>query len=259
METHEWQNLIERYNNGSATREEIQQIEKAIETGEHTLSQITDFNRLSGQLKSWDAGEPSMELSSRFYESLADAKRGEKKKFVFHVPSWNELWPRLAFGVTMLLIGFGIGYWVPSPGSSDNVTELQLQVSELKEMMMLSMLEKESATDRLKAVSLTNEMDQVSQKVTSALLQTLNTDANVNVRLAAIEALKPYVQDSGVREGLIQSIAKQESPLVQMSLAELMAAIQEKKSITELKKLLQRDRMPNEVKKKISQSIDVLI
>ena len=38
-----------------------------------------------------------------------------------------------------------------------------------------------------------------------------------------------------------------------------MAAIQEKKSVTELKKLLQRDRMPNEVKKKINESIDVLI
>ena len=259
METHEWQKLIERFNNGSATPEEIQQIEKAIETGELELSQISGFSTISNQLKSWDAGEPSMELSSRFYESLADAKRKETKKFVFHLPMWSELWPRLAFGVVMLIIGFGIGYLVPSPSSSNDVAQLHQQVSELKEMMMLSMLEKESATDRLKAVSLTNEMDQASKKVTSALLQTLNTDTNVNVRLAAIEALKPYVQDSGVREGLIQSIAKQESPLVQMSLAELMAAIQEKKSVTELKKLLQRDRMPSEVKKKISQSIDVLI
>lgn len=259
METHEWQKLIERLNNGSASPEEIQQIEKVIEAGEYELSQMTGFTALSNQLKSWDAGEPSMELSSRFYESLADAKRKETKKFVFHLPMWSELWPRLAFGVAMLIIGFGIGYLVPSPSSSKDVAQLHRQVSELKEMMMLSMLEKESATDRLKAVSLTNEMDQASKKVTSALLQTLNTDTNVNVRLAAIEALKPYVQDSGVREGLIQSIAKQESPLVQMSLAELMAAIQEKKSVTELKKLLQRDRMPSEVKKKISQSIDVLI
>ncbi|MFY8036849.1 MAG: HEAT repeat domain-containing protein [Cyclobacteriaceae bacterium] len=259
METHEWQKLIERFNNGSASREEMQQIEKAIETGELELSQMTDFTTLSNQLKSWEAGEPSMELSSRFYAALANAKRGEKKKVVFHLPTWSELWPRLAFGVSMLIVGFGIGYGVQPKGSDKDVAQLHQQVSELKEMMMLSMLEKESATDRLKAVSLTNEMDQASKKVTSALLQTLNTDANVNVRLAAIEALKPYVQDSGVREGLIQSIAKQESPLVQMSLAELMAAIQEKKSVTELKKLLQRDRMPNEVKKKINESIDVLI
>jgi hypothetical protein len=259
METHEWQKIIEHFNNGSATREEIQEIEKAIETGEHELSQMTGFTTLSDQLKSWDAGEPSMELSSRFYETLADAKRGEKKKFVVHLPTWTELWPRLAFGVAMLIVGFGSGYMLQSSGSNKDVALLHEQVIELKEMMMLSMLEKESATDRLKAVSLTNEMDQVSQKVTSALLQTLTTDANVNVRLAAIEALKPYVQDSRVREGLIQSIAKQESPLVQMSLAELMAAIQEKKSVTELKKLLQRDRMPNEVKKKINESIDVLI
>ncbi len=259
METHEWQKLIERFNNGSASPEEIQLIEKTFEAGEQELSQISDFSRLADQLNAWEVGEPSMELSSRFYEALADAKKGAKKKFVVHLPTWGELWPRLAFGVSMLIVGFGLGYMLQSSGSNKDLAQLHQQISELKEVMMLSMLEEESATDRLKAVSLTNEMDQASKKVTSALLQTLNTDANVNVRLAAIEALKPYVQDGGVREGLIKSIAKQESPLVQMSLAELMAAIQEKKSVTELKKLLQRDRMPNEVKKKINESIDVLI
>lgn len=259
METHEWQKLMERFNNGSASPEEIQRIEKAIEAEERELLQISDLSKLSDQLNAWEVGEPSMELSSQFYEALADAKRGEKKKFVFHLPTWEELSPRLAFGIVMLIVGFGSGYLLQSSGSNKDAAQLHQQVSDLKEMMMLSMLEKESATDRLKAVSLTNEMDQASKKVTSALLQTLNTDTNVNVRLAAIEALKSYVQDSGVREGLIKSIAKQESPLVQMSLAELMAAIQEKKSVTELKKLLQRDRMPNEVKKKISQSIDILI
>jgi hypothetical protein len=259
METHEWQKLVERFSNGIASPEEIQLIEKTIEAGDQELQQISDFSRLSDQLNAWEVGEPSMELSSRFYEALADAKKGAKKKFVVHLPTWGELWPRLAFGASMLIVGFGLGYRLQSSGSNKDVAQLHQQISELKEVMMLSMLEKESATDRLKAVSLTNEMDQASKKVTSALLQTLNTDANVNVRLAAIEALKPYVQDGGVREGLIKSIAKQESPLVQMSLAELMAAIQEKKSVTELKKLLQRDRMPNEVKKKINESIDVLI
>ena len=76
------------------------------------------------------------------------------------------------------------------------------EVSDLKELMMLSLLEKESATERLKAVSLTQEMDQASQKVTSALLQTLNNDDNVNVRLAALDALKPYSSDGNVRAGI---------------------------------------------------------
>jgi HEAT repeat protein len=136
---------------------------------------------------------------------------------------------------------------------------LSQQVTDLKEMMMLSLLEKESATDRLKAVSLTQDMDQVSNKVTLALLETLNNDSNVNVRLAALDALKAYAKESAVREELIRSIAKQESPLVQLELAELMAALQAKSSVKELEKLLQDKNTPKEVKKKIQESIQVII
>jgi hypothetical protein len=257
MEKH-WEELIAKYNAGLADASVLKRIETAIEGGEVELTQLTDFNQFSWQAAKLDVPSPSLEVSNRFYTMLAQEKR-KKQKFSLSIPSWDFLMPRLAMIAALLLVGFGTGYWFQQPTPSNSVSELTNQVSELKEMVMLSLLEKESATDRLRAVSLTNDMDQASQKVTAALLQTLNSDENVNVRLAALEALKPYVQDSRVREGLVKSIAQQESPLVQMSLAELMAAIQEKKSVSELKKLLESERVPKEVKKKINESIDVLI
>jgi hypothetical protein len=136
---------------------------------------------------------------------------------------------------------------------------LSQQVSDLQEMMMLSLLEKGSATERLKAVNLTQEMDEASIKVTNALIQTLNQDENVNVRLAALEALKPYATDSSVREALIRSIGRQESPLVQISLAELMVALQEKSAVKEFEKIVESDNTPPEVRSKIRESMKVLI
>jgi hypothetical protein len=124
---------------------------------------------------------------------------------------------------------------------------------------MLSMLEKESATERLKAVSLSSDMNQVSKKVTSALFKALNGDENVNVRLAALDVLMNYAKDGDVRAELIKSISVQDSPLVQVALAELMVTLQERKSVTELKKLLKNDKTPKEVKGKIEKSISVLI
>jgi hypothetical protein len=102
-------------------------------------------------------------------------------------------------------------------------------------------------------------MDQVSARITNALFATLNQDENVNVRLAALDALKVYSRDSLVRSKLIESIAVQDSPLVQIALAELMVSIQEKKSVDALKQLLQSDKTAKEVKTKISESIEVLI
>jgi HEAT repeat protein len=126
-------------------------------------------------------------------------------------------------------------------------------------MLMLSMLEKESATDRLKAVSLTSDLDKVSKKVTDALIQTLNNDPNVNVRLATLEALGEYAKSPDVRVQLVKSIPAQDSPLVQMALAELMVALHEKSSVNELKKIMEGESTPKEVKQKIKESIDVLI
>jgi len=99
----------------------------------------------------------------------------------------------------------------------------------------------------------------VSDKVTNALFVALNKDDNVNVRLAALEALKPYIKESNVRERLIKSIGVQDSPLVQIALAEFMVSIQERKSVGELKQLLENEGVPKEVKNKISESIKILI
>jgi HEAT repeat protein len=126
-------------------------------------------------------------------------------------------------------------------------------------MMMLSLLEKESATERLRAVSMSQDLDQASQTVTTALLKTLNQDENINVRLAALEALEPYSADSKVRTELVLSISKQGSPLVQIALAELMVSLQEKSSVKEFQKLLQDENTPKDVKSKIRQRIEVLI
>lgn len=120
---------------------------------------------------------------------------------------------------------------------------------------MLSLLEKESATERLKAVSLTQEMDQASKHVTGALLQTLNSDENVNVRLAALDALRPYSKDGQIREALVRSIAQQKSPLVQVALAELMAELQEKGAIDAFKNILEDGETPSDIKKKIRENI----
>jgi hypothetical protein len=191
---------------------------------------------------------------------LVNEKRKSKSAFFsIQLPDWNIFLPRLAFAVLMIVAGFAGGYFLNRPAPNLEVQGLITQVHELKETMMLSLLEKESASDRLRAVSLTNEMDNVSSKVTQALFQTLNNDTNVNVRLAALEALKIYAKDSEVRRQLVESISKQDSPLVQLELAQLMVNMQEKKSVNELKKLLDSDATPKEVKNKIKESIDVLI
>ena len=259
MEKQRIDELIAKYNEGLADPAEVKAIEQLIEAGELALTQLKELASLDEQMMKAEAPSPSLRADDQFYAMLAGERRKASQHFAFHLPDGNILFPRLALASMLIVTGFLGGYWLQRPSAQPEVKELTQQVGELKEMIMLSLIEKESASERLKAVSLTSDMVNVSDNVTKALFKTLNQDPNVNVRLAALEALIPFVKQSNVREELVRSISQQDSPLVQLNLAELMAAIQEKKSVGELQKLIESDKTPKEVKNKISKSIEVLI
>lgn len=261
MEKAKIQELISRYNAEQTSAADIREIEKLLETGEIELDDLHEVRKLEGAVANIGFPEPTADLDHRFYQMLALEKRSKSSFSWRELFSWTELAPKLALASVMLIIGVSIGYLIKPQGSSSNdqMAELSQQVVDLKEMMMLSLLEKESATERLKAVSLTSEMNSASQKVTDALLETLNNDENLNVRLAALEALKPYGRNSEVREALIKSIANQDSPLVLVALAEAMVQLQVKSSVKELEKIMKSDKTPADVKSRIKQSIDILI
>jgi hypothetical protein len=260
MEQNRINELVTKYNAGLADPTEVKTIEQLIESGKIELAQLHDLTRLDEQILSVDAGTPSIRLDDLFYAALSQEKKRQASKSI-SLPAfeWSNLFPRLALAASLVVAGLVGGYFLKSPSEDKSVKQLTQQVSELKEMMMLSLLEKESATERLKAVSLSSDMNQVSKKVTSALFKTLTNDENVNVRLAALDVLMNYAKDGEVRAELIKSISMQDSPLVQVALAELMVTLQEKKSVSELKKLLKSDKTPKEVKGKIEKSINVLI
>ena len=262
MDKQSIKDLIVRLNSAQASESDMQEAEKLLEAGVISIDDIDAFAELEAQVLRIATPSPSSALDESFHRMLSL----ERKKIApaawrrFFSP--GELAPKLAFASLMLIVGLAAGYLLRPATSVSGDPQIQMlskQVSDLQEMMMLSLLEKGSATERLKAVNLTQEMPEASRKVTNALIQTLNQDENVNVRLAALEALKPYVTDSSVREALIRSIARQESPLVQISLAELMVALQERAAVEEFEKIVESDNTPPAVKKKIRESIEVLI
>ncbi|GCC51953.1 anti-sigma factor [Chryseotalea sanaruensis] len=258
MERNRVEELIKKYNARTADATEMQLLERFLESGEVSIEQLEDVNILQDKFEQIDNGSPSLQLDDHFYTMLTNEKRKEKK-FTFSLPTWSAFLPKLSFAVSFTILGFFMAYFFINRTAAPEVKQLTQEVSDLKEMMMLSLLEKESATDRLRAVSLTDEMQQASKTVTEALIKTLNKDANINVRLAALEALKPYVGDSSVRMALVRSIAQQESPLIQVAMAELMAAIQEKHAVKELEKMLENNNTPEEVKRRIQKNLEVLI
>ena len=259
MNKNQIEGLIAKYNEGLADPSEILHLELLIESGEIELTRLRELVKLDESLDKFREPIPSKNLDQKFYDMLSK-ETSKSKRFGFG--SWFsfESWiPKLAVTMVLIVIGFIGGTVLQKSTGGGEVKELAKEVSGLKEMMMISMLEKESATDRLKAVSLSEEIQGPSKKVTEALFKTLNSDPSVNVRLAALDALHNYAKSPAVREGLVRSIAQQDSPLVQVAMAEMMVSMQEKSSVKELRKILGQKTTPKEVKQRIEESIKVLI
>lgn len=253
--------LIEKYNQGLASETETSKLEELIAAGKVELSALKTESELFEKVMRLELATPSPDMDDKFYRLLSGEKRkteGKGSRFSLQHLWSNSMVFKLAYTLLILVVGFGLGSLL-NKGQEAEINDLTTEVTEMKELMMLSLLEKESTSDRLKAVHLTSNLPRVSDKVTDALIRTLNNDENVNVRLASLEALYPYSGNSNVRMALISSIRNQDSPLVQIALAEMMVTLQEKKSIEEFQYLLEQEETPAEIKDRLEESIQTLI
>ena len=73
-----------------------------------------------------------------------------------------------------------------------------------------------------------------------ALLESVRNDPNVNVRLVALEALARQIDSPRVRAGLIDSLPRQDSPMLQVALAEILNQ-QNGGATVAIRRLLERD------------------
>lgn len=156
----------------------------------------------------------------------------------------------------VLVIGIGIGWFGAGsqrtrpaatasaggtrPAAEDatqQIAAMRSEMHDLREMVSLSLMQQQSAAERLKGVSWTGQLDRPSGEVVSALLDALMHDPNVNVRLATIDALERFASQDEVRRGTIQAVRQQPSPLVQVALIDFMVKTHERESLPVLRQL----------------------
>ena len=104
-------------------------------------------------------------------------------------------------------------------------------------MVTISLLQQQSASERLKGISWSSHVSDADPEFLSTLFRTLNYDQNVDVRLASVDALSRFAGIPGVSDGLIRALQRQESPLVQIALIDALVQLQARQSIDVLRHL----------------------
>jgi len=224
--------------------------------------------RLWAKLGTMPDEQPGKEVRVRFYAMLQAYQEGanqQAQKSAGLVAAFNELaakfWPRepvfqIGIAVLLLVIGLYAGGRISSPDQDQSqLASLRGEVQMMGRLLTVSLLNQQSASERLRGVSWTSQIDQTDPQVVSALVKTLKYDPNVNVRLAAVDALGKFAGDPQVRNEIVDALPDQSSPLVQIALIDFMIEEGIKQSRPVMEKMASDPKINAAVKKRIEEGI----
>lgn len=132
---------------------------------------------------------------------------------------------QMAAAASLLLVGALAGRAWPTPLRTQpqaEIAEVRSELRDMRQMLTLSLLQQQSATERLRGVNWTAQIDRPGNEVVTALLDTLLHDPNVNVRLAAIDALRRFSDRPEVRSGAREAVHDNAAPLLQVAAIDFM-------------------------------------
>jgi hypothetical protein len=252
------------YVNNAIEEPSRSQVQQHLIVCDKCRTEVEEMKTLWTSLGSIHTVEPGPELQPRFQIMLEAYKDGLEQGRTNHwwadVNLWvSRWWPRrpvvqLLVSAGLLILGVMIGRQIhpasasPTLQSNSEVAQLRSDLSQMRQIVALSLMQQQSASERLKGVNWSYQLQQPGGEVLKALLDTLMHDPNVNVRLATVDALRQFGNQTVVRRGVIEAMAHEESPMVQLALIDLAVDLREKSSIDTLRQLTHNEKVDDAVR-----------
>ena len=195
---------------------------------------------------------PSARLRARFHTALATHEAKASRP-------WSErllasFWPQrpafaASFAVAVLFAGMFVGRLLPSSVDTE-VAALRDEVRTVG----LALLDHQSAAERLLGVEWAGRTTQ-EPEVVNALLERVQYDSNLSVRLAAVEALRAQLAQPGVSAGLASALGRPEAPLLQVALADALLASGDRMAIDAVRAVLGSDELDPAVREYVETAL----
>jgi anti-sigma-K factor RskA len=267
MKCEEIGELLPDYLQGSLKAEQDDLVEQHIAECGDCREEVAIWKKLS----LLPVEQPSAGSRERFEAMLRAYQTGRNDKAAGVERSkrgsvWN--WLRspvgaVAWSAALLVIGIFAGNYfgsrtMPSNNGQDEIKAMHTELANMKQMVVLSMLQQQSASERLQAVSYSRREDQLDPQVMSALVHTLRYDGSVDVRLAALDALSRHGAQPQVHKGVVDALQEQQSPLVQVALIDLMLEWRDPDAAQRLRNFVQTPNLNPTVKQRADWALSKL-
>jgi len=218
---------------------------------------------LSQTLRALDAmpaPAPTPRLRARVYAAIAaeeHALRSAPAPVAAAPRSARPLWFRLIqplAAAALLALGFILGQRqtpapvaapasapvaAPDAATQRELAELRQKMDSMSQLVGYSILQQQSrsSNERLRGVLTSAAVAQPDDKIINDLIGALALDPSANVRLNALEALYAHADLDVVRAGVLTSLPREQSPLVQISMIDFLAAARDREAAPALQKL----------------------
>lgn len=191
-----------------------------------------------------DDDVPHERMRARFHAALAAYdQRSESRGFG---AAFERIWLRPAFqfaaAAALLVAGFVAGRSLPS-GMETEIAGLRGDLQSVS----LALLDHQSASERLLGIAWSRRAAAYAP-VADALIGVARNDSNVNVRLAAVEALSEHLDRPEVGAALTDALGRETEPLIQVTLAGVLLENGVSGSVAAVEKLAARDDLDSTVR-----------
>jgi anti-sigma factor RsiW len=259
MKCHDIRELMPEFLAGQLSVDASDQLDAHLAKCADCRGELEQVESMWTALGDLPVGEPGPGLRSRFYAMLEEEKRrlaqAERTSWTKRLEGWVESWwPRrpafqMATAAVLLVVGVIAGSNLKSsPAPNGEIAHLRGEVQEMQQMVSLSLLKQDSSSERLRGVNWSTRVANPSDALLGSLTSTLQSDPNVNVRLAAVDALALFRDEPGVVDAATDALARESSPMVQIALIDLMTVIQERKALEALRAFIETQNVDPTVK-----------
>jgi len=268
MKNEKIERLLEKYFEGGTSVEEEKQLRaffRGEEIPDHLQSYAAQFRYMDRAAASGTDADPMAKIEIAEADASPDESRvhgatARAMKPGGAVTSGFVRWSlRVAAGTILVLAGFSAGLLLNRPAATDeDIAALQTEIRQLKNSLMYGSVRQVTASERISAVNTSTRLQdsrQLGEEITEILVYTLNNDQNVNVRLAAAEALFKFREEPQIGKALAAALPRQTDPLMQITLIDMLVSMKERSAITDMQKMLMNTETEEIVKERLQESI----
>ena len=145
-------------------------------------------------------------------------------------------------------------------GGAANREKLELALTQTRQQVLLAGLQELTGPQKIKAVYSIGQSGQTGDDLIDALVTTMNSDKNINVRLAAINALTGMIEKNPrVQKELIRSLSLQDNSLLQISLIQVLSESGVKEAKAEIESIVRKEETDEKVKAFAKDMIKIII